>query len=318
MKKFDAVVIGDANIDLVVTGLNQIPQPGQERFVDDITMHVGGGAALFSISLAKLGLHVAFQGVLGDDGYGHYVQEQFVQYGIDTSLLKTSKTNRTGITIAINSEKDRAFITYAGSNKELQIGQIDLSQATQGRHVHVTGYRGRDNHEAFMKTVQALKDKGVTISCDVGWDDSGEWDQGVFELMRYIDVFFMNETEALHYTGADDIEESLRFMAPYSSHVVVKLGSKGALALVQGGQSFHPAYLVEAVDTTGAGDSFNAGYLYGYLSGHRVETCLRYGNACGALSVSAYGGSTGTTDLDGLEAFIRQFVEADQERVGMK
>ncbi|SDN37598.1 pfkB family carbohydrate kinase [Paenibacillus sp. yr247] len=111
MKKFDAVVIGDANIDLVVIGCNQIPQPGQEIFVENMMMHVGGGAALFTISLAKLGLHVAFDGVLGDDGYGHYIREQFQRYGIDTSLIRTSKISNTGITIAINPELDRSFIT---------------------------------------------------------------------------------------------------------------------------------------------------------------------------------------------------------------
>ncbi|MCY9666725.1 carbohydrate kinase family protein [Paenibacillus alginolyticus] len=315
MKKFDAVVIGDANIDLVVAGLNQIPQPGQEIFVNNMTMHVGGGAALFAISLAKLGLHVAFNGVLGDDGYGHYVRDEFGQYGIDTSLIRTSKTSNTGITIAINPETDRSFITYGGSNMELQIKDLDLSQIAQGKHVHVTGYRGRHNHEEFIAMAKLLKEMGVTLSCDVGWDDSGEWFKGVFDLMTYFDVFLMNETEAFHYTGFDHIEESLRFMANYSKHIVVKLGPKGAVAMKDGRITYHSAFPAEPVDTTGAGDSFNAGYLYGYLTGQNVETCLQYGNVCGALSVGAHGGSTGTPDKDGLDAFILQFGDHIKERM---
>ncbi|WP_246362634.1 carbohydrate kinase family protein [Paenibacillus alba] len=316
LKRFDAVVIGDANIDLIVAGLNQIPQPGQEVFVDNMTMHIGGGAALFAISLAKLGSYVAFKGVLGNDGYGQYVREQFTQHGIDTMLIETSQTSNTGITIAINPEKDRSFISYAGSNRELDISKLDLKEVAQGKHVHITGYRGRANHDAFIQAARKLKELGVTLSCDVGWDDSGEWFKGVFDLMGCFDVFLMNETEACHYTNLDNIDESLRFMANYCKHIVVKLGSQGAITMKDGLQTFHSAYQVDAVDTTGAGDSFNAGYLFGYLSGQDVETCLKYGNACGGLSVSASGGSTGTPDFNRLNHFIRQF--ADQAKVRLE
>ncbi|WP_219834185.1 carbohydrate kinase family protein [Paenibacillus sp. R14(2021)] len=301
---FDAVVIGDANIDLVVVGCDEVPQPGQEVFVDNMMMHVGGGAALFAVSLAKLGLQVAFNGVLGDDGNGRFIRERFAKYGIDTTMIKTSTVHNTGVSIAFNPDKDRSFITYAGSNLELQVDELDLEPITRGRHVHVTGYRGRRNHETYMAFVQSLKEKGVTLSCDVGWDDSGEWDSCIFDYMRHFDVFLMNETEALHYTGSDDVEESLRYMSTYCSHVVIKLGADGAIAMKNGVVTRQSAYRVKAVDTTGAGDSFNAGYLYGYLSGMDVVTSLQYGNVCGALSVGAYGGSTGTPNLDGLKAFI--------------
>lgn len=305
MRKFDAVVIGDANIDLVVVGCNEVPQPGQEVFVDNMTMHVGGGAALFSVSLAKLGVRVAFNGVLGDDGYGQYIRDSFTKSGIDTRMIQTSKIHNTGISIAFNPDTDRSFITYAGSNAELRVDQLDLDFVAQGRHVHVTGYMGRRNHEQYMALGRALKEKGVTLSSDVGWDDSGEWDKGIFELMKLFDVFLMNETEALHYTGMDNIEDSLRSMGEYCGHVVVKLGEKGAMALKDGIITRLPGYSVEAVDTTGAGDSFNAGYLFGFLSGMDVTTSLSYGNACGALSVTAFGGSTGTPNRDGLMDFLR-------------
>ena len=306
METFDAVVIGDANIDLVVVGCDQVPQPGQEVFVDNMMMHLGGGAALFSVSLAKLGLHVAFNGVLGDDGNGRFIREIFIEYGIDTRMVQTSRVHNTGISIAFHPDTDRSFITYAGSNVELQVDKLDLNQIAQGKHVHMTGYRGKRNHEQYVELAKALKQKGLTLSCDVGWDDSGEWDQCLFEFMSYFDVFLMNETEALHYTGLENIEESLHYMADYCSHVVIKLGASGSIALKDGLMERHLAYQVEAIDTTGAGDSFNAGYIYGYLSGMDAAASLKYGNACGALSVGAYGGSTGTTNLEGLKTFISQ------------
>lgn len=220
-------------------------------------------------------------------------------------MVQTSKEHNTGISIAFNPGSDRSFITYWGSNIELRFDNLDIEQIVQGSHVHLTGYKGKRNHEQYITLVKSLKDNGVTLSCDVGWDDSGEWDGGVFELMKYFDVFLMNETECFHYTGMENLGDSLRYMSAYCSHVVVKLGKEGAISVKNGIIKRLPGYVVEAVDTTGAGDSFNAGYLFGFLSGKDVETSMRYGNACGALSVSGFGGSTNTPTFDQLEQFIR-------------
>ncbi|WP_018757146.1 carbohydrate kinase family protein [Paenibacillus terrigena] len=304
LKTFDALVIGDANVDLVIVGCNTLPLPGQEIFVQDMSLHVGGGAALFSLTLAKLGKTVAFKGIVGQDYYGQYVLNQFHLAGIDTSYTKRSDQNTTGISIAINPERDRSFISYAGTNAELQVDQVADLEPIPARHVHLTGYRGSSNHEAFMRIVRQLKVSGITVSLDVGWDDTGEWYPGVFELMDGIDVFFMNETEALHYTGCAAIEESIGQLKERQKNVVVKRGAEGATAIIGSKVSHCAGYVVEVVDTTGAGDAFNAGFMYGYLSGMSVGECLVYGNACGALSVQNYGGSTGAVDLTALMQFI--------------
>lgn len=305
MDKYDAVVIGDVNIDLIVAGCDTLPQPGQEVFVRDMTLHVGGGAALFSMTLAKLGMNLAFNGIVGDDPYGEYLIDEFKRYGIDTRYIKRSKHNNTGISIAINPEQDRSFITYSGSNAELSLEQLDMASVAKGRHVHLTGYKGSQNHSEFIQMVRKLQTLNVTTSLDTGWDDTGKWYDGVFELMGEIDVFFMNETEALHYSGCGSPEECLKLMSKHSNHFIMKLGSQGAAAIVNGKVLHSPGFIVDVVDTTGAGDSFNAGYIYGYLTGKGTEQCLIYGNACGALSVGAFGGSTGTVNLEGLERFIQ-------------
>ncbi|SEO53418.1 carbohydrate kinase family protein [Paenibacillus sp. OV219] len=305
MKKYDAIVIGDANIDLVVAGLSELPEPGQEVFVRDMTLHVGGGAALFSMALAKLGLKLAFNGTLGEDGFGHFVREQFTQYGIDTSYIYKSNFN-TGISIAINPEVDRSFISYLGSNTELSLQQLDMDSVALARHVHLTGYKGRRNHAEYMKVAKEIKSLGVTTSIDVGWDETGEWFSGIFELMHEVDVFFMNEVEAQQFTGLSNIKDILHKFAEYTDHIVIKLGSAGAVAAVHGQTKFQSGFQVPVVDTTGAGDSFNAGYIYGFLTGQSIEMSLLYGNACGALSVSMSGGSTGTPDGIKLEKFISE------------
>ncbi|TFE27209.1 carbohydrate kinase family protein [Cohnella luojiensis] len=306
MKPFDAIVIGDVNIDLVVAGCNEIPGPGQEVFVNNMTLHVGGGAALFSLALAKLGMKVAFHGSLGGDGFGQFVREQFTQYGIDTRFIKTSTLNNTGISIAINPDRDRSFITYAGSNAELNLRQLDMKSVELGRHVHLTSYRGSHNHMEYMETACRLKEMGMTLSLDVGWDDTGEWYKGIFELMEIVDVIFMNEVEVQQYTRRSSIDECMRELSKHSRHFVLKLGSIGAVAAVDGVRMYRSGFEVPVVDTTGAGDSFNAGYIFGFLAGQPTEQSLLLGNACGAMSVSHFGGSTGTPDRAALERFIAE------------
>ncbi|WP_308637581.1 carbohydrate kinase family protein [Paenibacillus silvisoli] len=313
MKAYDAVVIGDANIDLVVAGCNELPAPGQEVHVHDMTIHVGGGAALFTLALAKLGLKLAFNGVLGGDGFGQFIRDQFSRYGIDTSYIRESSRN-TGISIAINPEKDRSFITYTGSNAELSLQELSMESVKRGRHVHLTGYQGSRNHASFMKAIQSVKALGVTTSIDVGWDETGEWYKGIYELMREVDVFFMNEVEAQQYTGLSPMKDCIRELARHSKHIVLKLGAAGAAASVGGRTVFRSGFRVPVVDTTGAGDSFNAGYMYGFLNGQPAEQCLLYGNACGALSVSRSGGSTGAPDRVALERFIAEKANLTTDR----
>ncbi|MFC5647900.1 carbohydrate kinase family protein [Paenibacillus solisilvae] len=308
MKQYDAIVIGDANIDLVVAGCSDLPRPGQEVLVHNMTLHVGGGAALFSLTLARLGLKVAFNGILGKDGFGQFVRDQLADSGIDTRFIRTSSLNNTGISIAINPEKDRSFITYMGSNAELDLQQLDMNSAALGRHVHLTGYRGSLNHEEYMEMTLRLKALGLTTSLDVGWDDTGEWYTGIFELMKVVDVFFMNEVEAQHYTGCLSVEECMAELSRHSRHIVLKLGAAGAVAAVGGKMMYRSGFEVPVVDTTGAGDSFNAGYMYGFLTGQQTEQCLLYANACGGISVGRFGGSPGSLDRNAMEIFIAEKV----------
>lgn len=304
LKKYDAVVIGDANIDLVVVGCPELPAPGEEVFADQMQVHVGGGAALFTLSLAKLGMKLAFNGVLGKDDDGRYILNEFQKHGVDTQYIQISERNNTGISIALNSDKDRSFITYMGTNKELDLRQLDLRSVELARHVHLTGYRGRRNHDDYMQMVAKLKAMGVTLSCDVGWDDTGEWHEGIYELMKAVDIFFMNEAEAMHYTRCSREADGIAKLRTHSSHFVIKMSSKGAIACIDGKVTRRAGFQVNSVDTTGAGDAFNAGYMFGYLAGKPVEECLLFGNACGACSVTNYGGSTGITDIDALQQFI--------------
>lgn len=304
-KKWDVYVYGDVNIDIVVPGVESLPAPGSEVDVPVMETFVGGGAALFTLGLAKLGLKPVFQGSIGKDMYGAYIRNLFRELGVDDSLLLDSDTKKTGISISFTTEKDRCFLTYRGTNEGISLKYMDLDKLPGAKHVHVTGYEGATNHAEYLDMLTKIHAMGdVTVSFDVGWDMTGVWYEGIFDLLPMIDVLFMNETECQHYTRCDDIETGARKLAEKAGMAVIKLGKTGAMAIKDGQKYFAPSYKVTAVDTTGAGDSFNAGFVYGFLQGLPMEECLKCGNGCGALSVTKLGGNTGFPFRAELEKWI--------------
>ena len=305
-KKWDVYVYGDVNIDLVVPGVERLPDPGTEVDVPVMETFVGGGAALFALGLAKLGLTPVFQGSVGRDMYGTYIRSLFRELGVDDSLLLDSDERKTGISISFTNERDRCFLTYRGTNEGLSLRHMDLGKLPGARHVHVTGYEGTSNHEEYLSVLKQIRAIGdVTVSFDVGWDMTGAWYEGIFELLPMIDVLFMNETECLHYTRCPDVESGARRLAEKAGMAVIKLGKNGAMAVRDGQVCAAPTYPVTVVDTTGAGDSFNAGFVYGFLRGLPMEDCLKCGNGCGSLSVTRLGGNTGFPMRTELEQWIR-------------
>ncbi len=306
-KKWDVFIFGDANIDIVIPGVEKFPLPGQEDEVDIMDTYVGGGSALFALGVGKLGLSPAFQGVLGRDCYGEFIREEFRQKNVDYSLSKISDKNKTGISLSFTNEKDRSFLTYRGTNAELDLEEIQLDRVREAGHIHITSYSGRKNHPQHMELLRKIKEqKDVTVSLDVGWDDTGEWFSGIYELFPYIDVLFMNEAEAVNYARTADVMEAVADFSKHCRLAVAKLGKRGSVAMTDGKLYQGRPYSVKAVDTTGAGDAFNSGFIYGYIKGRDINECLEYGNGCGALSVTAYGGNTAFPTEKELLEFIQE------------
>lgn len=306
-KKWDVYVYGDVNIDIVIPGVEKFPEPGQEDEIDTMETFVGGGAALFTLGIGKLGLHPVFQGEVGDDCYGEMIRKKFHESNVDDSLLGKSISRKTGISLSFTNEKDRSFLTYRGTNEKICMDAVDIEQVKVASHIHVTGYAGSINHDSYLKLLRRVKEETeATVSIDVGWDATGEWNRAIYDLFPYIDVLFMNETECVHYSGKRTAREAAEDFAKYCGLVVIKMGKQGSLAVKQG--EFHQAssYKVEAIDTTGAGDSFNAGFIYGFLRGKSVADCLKYANGCGALCVTALGGNTGFPTEEQLKRFIAE------------
>jgi sugar/nucleoside kinase (ribokinase family) len=296
------LVVGDLFLDLVMSGFPGWPPAlGEEQFADSLFREAGGGAAITGCGLAKLGAGVGVSGAVGDDG--QWLIERLTRCGVDTSAIHRSVREPTAVTVSISSAADRTFLTYMGANAELPILLRELPERiefAQVKHVHLACVPA---HSALQDLLRKFSAHGASLSMDVGWHPEWLADSRNRESLRMLDVFFPNEKEAALMTGETLPKKILEaFQGMQFERVALKLGKKGA-ALLDGGEiMFCEPIAVESVDTTGAGDCFDAGFLFAWLRGDSPQACLRAGTVCGALSTRAPGGIDGFPTLAELEA----------------
>ena len=291
---YDLLVVGDANPDVVLSGVPaDLPWGQRERLVSAGTLTLGGSAAITACGAARLGLRTAFVGRVGDDPAGRFCLNALRDRGVDVRDCIVDPDAETALTVAVANGGDRAILTAPGCLPLLGVDDIDPALAASARHVHVGSYflqpRLAAGLPAWFATLRAA---GVTTSLDTNDDPSGRWAGDVAAAIAQADIVLPNEAEALSLTGAGDVVTAARALAGTAAGiVVVKRGAHGALAWTRDGPIAVPAPPAAPVDTVGAGDSFNAGFLAGRLGGEDVPTSLRLAAACGALSTRAAGGT---------------------------
>jgi sugar/nucleoside kinase (ribokinase family) len=298
---------GEINVDLVLQGYSEFPVPGKEVLVEDSQLVLGSATAILAMGLARLGTPVAFVGRVGDDLWGHYCLDDMAGRGIDVSRVIRGGGLKTGITVSITHAADRALVTYMGAINALTAADVPDAAVSGCGHLHVSSFFLQEALRPGLPDLFARAHRaGLTTSLDTGFDPSGAWDGGLRETLRATDLFFPNEVELQALTGCSDPAEGLRKLDNGSARVVAKLGRDGAMTLDGGSVVHAPAYPVDTVDTTGAGDSFNSGFLHRWLAGATLVECLRLGAACGGLSTRGLGGTATQPTLEEAEAFIRQ------------
>lgn len=298
MKQFDLLVIGEINPDLILSGENVVPAFGQaEKLIEAATLTIGSSSAIMACGAARLGLKVAFVGVVGDDQFGRFMLDEMQERGIDTAGCVVDPSLDTGLSVILSRPDDRAILTFPGSIPELRLGHFDQSLLAQARHLHLGSYfllnALRPDLPALFAKAQQL---GLTTSLDTNWDPRERWDVSV--MLPHCDLFLPNEEEVLRISGHDTFNEGLEILASQIPILAVKLGARGGLARQGQTTVTAPALPVKVVDTTGAGDSFDAGFLYGYLNSLTLEESLRLANACGSLSTRAAGGTVSQPTLE--------------------
>ena len=287
MKTWDIITGLDACVDLIVSG-NTIPRFHQiEQNVNNYTIEMGGSSSIFLSQCAKLGLSVAGVGCRGDDAFGDFFETELGRTGVDISLLMKHPTEKTGLGLCLLNEDDRAILTYSGTINILEERDFPDELLAKARHLHIASYfLLRKLRPHFCAVVRRAKSLGLTVSLDTNWDPDGEW-LGVSDLLPMIDVFLPNEREAEAMGGADSLSKKAKLL-------IVKEGERGASAYIDGHVVAQAdAYVMPYADAIGAGDSFDAGFVSAWLKELPIETCLRYGCACGSLSIRAHGGIKG-------------------------
>jgi sugar/nucleoside kinase (ribokinase family) len=286
----DLVVLGDCNPDLVLTG-DVEPRFGQvEKVVDGGALRLGGSASIVAAGAARLGLRTVLVAVVGDDALGRAQREALERRDVDTTALVVDPERPTGVTVVLSRGEDRAMLTALGTIDRLSGELVDRALLTAARHVHVAAYFLQPRlREDLPDLLRAARQAGATTSLDTNWDPSGAWDGGLMEVLPLVDVFLPNLAEACAISGEHDADAAAAALARSVGTVAVKLGPAGAIARA-GDESARAAALeIEVVDTTGAGDSFDAGFLTGRLRGWPLQDCLRLACACGSLSNRAGG-----------------------------
>ena len=312
---FDLLVIGEINLDFILRGEDVRPEFGQkEKVVSDALLTLGSSSAIFACQAARLGLRTAFIGVVGEDLFGGLALQSLSVRGVDTHACIRDASLKSGVSvILVQPDADRAILTYPGSIGALRADQIDRAMFGRARHLHIASYFLLDALRPDLPLVLGeAKRAGMTVSLDTNWDPNGEWDIG--DILAHCDVFLPNEAELLAIapgsrspkagSGAEwepqrpDVETALAQLQRRVNVIAVKQGARGALAVSGDERAACPALPVQVADTVGAGDSFDAGFVYGYLQEWSLPDTLRLACACGSLSTRSVGGTTSQPTLE--------------------
>jgi sugar/nucleoside kinase (ribokinase family) len=308
MPRFDITTAGELNLDLILYGLPEQLLPERELLADRMMLTLGSSSAIMAHNLSTLGSRVGFQSRIGNDPLGQIALDRLQEGGVDTSLVRrTSGTTTTGLTVILHHDKWRNILTYMGTIAELVWDDLDLNYLSDARHFHLSSYfLQRGLRPRVGELFRYMKSKGLTTSLDTNDDPDDRWDDDLQEVLPFVDVLLPNEREVCKLAEMDDLDAAIQKVSTFVPLLVVKLGAKGSMAVRGKERVSFPAQPVTAIDTVGAGDSFDAGFLHQYVRGADLLTCLSSGNLAGALSTTRPGGTEAFRDAEHRQRFLSQ------------
>ena len=288
------LTIGDVNVDLILP--LGIPKKGKQVVVGDLQLHGGGCAANFALACAKLGAESKLVGRIADDAFGRFVLGELGKGGVDTRDVVTSKSGKTGATVALVEGAERSFITYRGENaifseKDVNVSKLDADL------IHFPSFFLLEKLQpSYPKLMKSAAERGALVSFDTGWDPLEKWsrNKSLVPTLRNVDVFLPNvdEARAILKSHAGKEESLIKSFHELGVGVIaIKDGARGCV--VSDGSRFVkiPAFRTRVIDPTGAGDVFNAAFLLAYLSGSDIVRAGRFANAAAAISLTGVGWS---------------------------
>lgn len=298
-RKYDVLLLGDANLDIQLSpGPAQLAYGQRELLMDSGSLTPGGSAAITACAASRLGMKTALIGVVGEDQAGHLLLAELAARGVDVSGFRRNKSIATGMTLNLTRGNDRAMLTFAGAMSTTTAAMVSSQRLEQCGHLHVSSIFLQPHLAPGLgKLLNEARSLGVTTSMDTGWDPANRWQCDFTHVLPLVDVLLPNEEEAIAIARALrrsesqlDIGASLEVLLEQGTMPIVKRGPDGSIAILDG-QPFHVAARTSnVVDTVGAGDNFDAGFIAGWIRGLGLEKSLALATAAGGLSTEGPGG----------------------------
>ncbi len=301
---FDVIVVGSYSADLIFTGLSEFPQLGKDVIGTDFKM-TPGEAYISAVSMHRLGMHVGWAADFGNDDFSRFALDCARTEGLDESLFVIHDRPYRRISVAASYPEDRAFITYYDPDPPVLAALPALLKA-DARILLIPGLFTDDLLRVGKKITRS---KNMILVMD-GNSSSGDMVgqskvcKSIRKAIKSVDIFLPDALEARRITAEQDLEAAMRKLGELCPVVVIKDGANGSYSYMDGHIRHESAIAVNPIDTTGAGDNFNAGFLRAWLDGCAIETCQKWGNIVGGLSTTESGGTTRKITIEQVRAYF--------------
>jgi len=291
-RPFDVLVVGELNIDLILSEIEKFPEIGKEVLAHGMDLTLGSSSAIFASNISSLGAKVAFIGKVGKDKFGEVVLESLIAKKVDVSMVKIDEYAGTGATVVLYFDEDRANTTYPGAMNLLNSDDITDEDLKKAGHLHFSSYFLQPGMwNGLGQLFRRARKLGLTTSFDMQWDPYESWKIDIESVLPFVNIFLPNEMELKSLTGRADLYEAIDYIKRYTDILVIKRGNKGSIVAYKDSLSDLPPFINKnVVDTVGAGDSFNAGFILKYIQKEDISMCQKFGNLAGAVSTTAKGG----------------------------
>ena len=307
----DVLSLGIYVVDVLGRPIDQFPEKGKLALFDELGIHTGGCANNTAIALTRLGISAGAMGKVGADAFGDLILQMLIDNDVDTSGMQQDPSSSTSFTfVAVASDGERTFYHYIGANGELCEADLDWEVIKRAKILHIAGalVMPRFDGAPMANVLREAKSLGITTSLDTAYDATGKWLETLEPCLSYVDMFMPSIVEAQYLTGISNAREIVQFLrSNYGIHtIVIKMGENGSYASTPEAEYFAPAYPVDVVDATGAGDAYVAGFLAGTIMGWDLKATAELASATGAACVTAIGTTDGIQNLEETLKISRQ------------
>jgi len=295
----ECLVIGDLNIDIILSELDRFPELDSEVLSRDYDMVIGGSGGIFTAVLSMLGIKTEIISRIGNDVFGRFLINEMEKNKAGTEAIIVSENEKTGVTLSLSYSNGKSQISSIDIIKNLEIEDINLESLESIKHVHFPSYYMMENlkvsYVELIKKIK-LKSKKITFSMDTNDDPGDKWGKEVYDIFPHLDILFLNKKEALKITRQKTIEKAIALLEDYVKKIVIKTGIEGYYSRIDG-KDYRGHCINKGnknfLDSTGAGDNFDAAFIFGFLKNLDIAKTLEFANHCAEKSIE-YTGGVGT------------------------